>query len=70
MVGRLSTRFQWVSLKEASPELIASWERVGTAGLMGAASHPVPSSSWMLQASYSTAEGTPHHIHSIHTCLH
>lgn len=68
-VGCLSIRFQWMSLKEASPELIASWESGGTAGLMGAAPHPAPSSSWLLQASVLLHKG-PHTILSIQTCLH
>ena len=69
MVGHLSTRFQWVSLNETSPELTASWQRGGTAELMGAAPLPVPSSSWLLQASVLLHKG-PHTILPIHTCLH
>lgn len=56
-------------LKEASPKLIASWKRGGTAGPMSAAPHPVLSSSWLLQASVLLHKG-PHTILPIHTCLH
>lgn len=67
-VGHLSTRFQKRSLKEAFLWLTASQERGGTAGLMGAAPCPIPSSSWQ-QASVLLHKG-PRTTLSIHTCLH